>query len=108
MSYSNRTSASKQGSSSPFSPLIRHAKTVPILEIAGQHFPDFKRAGRCHMARCPFHDDKTASLALYTDTNSFYCFACAKGGDVIRFVELLHNCGFKEAVTRLTENSYVA
>lgn len=36
---------------------------------------------------CPFHAEDTPSLKLYQD--SFYCFGCHKGGDVIRFVQLL-------------------
>ena len=35
---------------------------------------------------CPFHNEKTPSLRIYTDTNTFYCFGCGMGGDVISFV----------------------
>ena len=29
-----------------------------------------------NLINCPFHNDKTASLQIYSRTNSFYCFAC--------------------------------
>ena len=35
---------------------------------------------------CPFHDDKTPSLVIYDDTESFYCFGCHKYG-TIKFLE---------------------
>ncbi|MBP6945187.1 hypothetical protein KBD61_04525 [Patescibacteria group bacterium] len=89
-----------------FSFLLEQAKRAPIVWVARQLFTKVKRANRCYMIKCPFHLDNTPSLALYEDTNSFYCFGCGKGGDVIRFVESLYDCGFKEAITRLAHNSY--
>lgn len=45
---------------------------------------------------CPLHDrDRTASMRVYED--SFYCFGCGAGGDVIRFVQLYEHVSFKEA-----------
>lgn len=34
-------------------------------------------------ACCPLHDEDTPSFRYYEDTNSFYCFGCGKGGDVV-------------------------
>jgi len=32
---------------------------------------------------CPLHDEDTPSCRYYANTESFYCFGCQKGGDVI-------------------------
>ena len=32
-------------------------------------------AGPQGAMRCPFHDDKAASMKVYADTNTAYCFA---------------------------------
>jgi AAA domain/CHC2 zinc finger len=43
---------------------------------------------------CPFtdHEDEgAASFTIYTDTNSFNCFGCQRGGDVVKFIELYEN-----------------
>ena len=47
---------------------------------------EFNAAGFC---RCPLHNEKTASFKLYEGNNSFYCYGCGQGGDVIKLYQLL-------------------
>ena len=51
---------------------------------------------------CPFHREDTASLRLYKD--SFYCFGCGAGGDVIKFVSKLYGIGNYQAAVRINED----
>jgi DNA primase len=52
--------------------------------------------------RCPFHNDKHASLSVHLDHGGFRCHACgAKGGDVLAFHMLRHGLGFKAAAKEL-------
>ena len=53
-----------------------------VLSYYG-HTPD-----RNNMLKCPFHDEATASMRIYPDTNSFHCFGCGKSGDTIEFCSL--------------------
>lgn len=48
---------------------------------------------------CPFHSEKTPSFKVYPD--SFYCFGCGAGGDVIRFVSMFFNLLPNEAAVKL-------
>lgn len=48
---------------------------------------------------CPFHSEKTPSFKVYPD--SFYCFGCGSGGDVIRFVAMLFQISMKDAAVKL-------
>ena len=57
-----------------------------------------KRAGRTSKALCPFHSEKTPSFVIYPDNQSFYCFGCGKGGDVIRFIMEAEHLDYPEAV----------
>ena len=37
------------------------------------------------LLKCPFHEDKTASLQLYLKTNTWHCFGCGATGDQVEF-----------------------
>ena len=55
------------------------------------------------MARCPFHDEKTASFSIEPAQKLYHCFGCGVSGDVFKFVMELEACEFPEAVERLAE-----
>ena len=64
-----------------------------------------KRAGRDSVCLCPFHSEKTASCHVYTDTQSFFCFGCGAGGDVITFIRLIENLDYIESVKFLAQRA---
>ena len=55
------------------------------------------------MGLCPLHADHKPSFLADPCRNLFYCFGCARGGDVIRFTELFHQVKFPQAVALLRE-----
>lgn len=73
-----------------------------LIEDVHPEPSSFKRFGDKIRAKCPFHkDEKEPNLFIYTATNTFYCFKCGIGGDVITFYMKLHDCDFKEAIKKL-------
>jgi DNA primase len=60
-----------------------------------------KQKGRAFWLSCPFHEDKTPSMKIGPDRQTFYCFSCQSGGDVIAFVQKLHGLAFKDALKYL-------
>ena len=65
-------------------------------EVVRRYGIEINRAGFC---RCPFHNEKTASMKIYP--TSFFCYGCGVGGDVIDFVRLYERCDFKTAFRML-------
>lgn len=53
--------------------------------------------------RCIFHNDHDASMHIYENTNSFYCFGCQAGGDPISFIMKAQNIEFTEACKYLID-----
>ena len=51
------------------------------------------------VACCPLHDEDTPSFRFYSDTSSFYCFGCQKGGNIVN----LHRY-FTESITGTIPN----
>ena len=76
----------------------------PIETVMGSYV-NLIRRGRNYVCSCPFHSEKTPSCTVFTDTQSFYCFGCQAGGDVITFIMKAENLDFLEAVKLLAERS---
>ena len=78
---------------------------VPIARVIGGYTT--LREEYDHMVGgCPLHDERTASLHVYPQTNTFHCFGCGAGGDVITFVEKAENLTFGQALEALENIRY--
>lgn len=68
-----------------------------ITDVIGSYV-QLRHRGRTHTGLCPFHSEKTPSFVVYPETQSYYCFGCGAGGDVITFIRTMNNLGYVEAV----------
>lgn len=66
------------------------------------------RGSRMPKGLCPFHTEKTASFTIYRDTQSYYCFGCGNGGDVITFIKNIERLDYVEAVRFLCDRCGLA
>ncbi|MBU0673050.1 MAG: DNA primase [Proteobacteria bacterium] len=73
-----------------------------IVEIVGEHV-QLKKAGATYKGLCPFHGEKTPSFNVNPNRNSYHCFGCSEGGDVIDFYMKYHNVTFPEALKALAQ-----
>lgn len=79
----------------------------PIDEVM-RSYVTLRRAGRILTCLCPFHSEKTPSCAVYTDSESFYCFGCHAGGDVITFIMKIESLDYIEAIRFLAQRAGLA
>jgi hypothetical protein len=56
-----------------------------------------RQVGDKWVARCPLpqHEDRSPSFTVYPETDSFFCFGCLAGGDVIELAR--HAWGYDKA-----------
>ncbi len=64
-----------------------------------------KRAGNNMNGLCPFHSERTPSFTVFPATQSFYCFGCGAGGDVISFIMRTENLDYRAALELLAKRS---
>jgi DNA primase len=76
--------------------------SVNIVSVVSEYVALRKR-GRNHVARCPFHNEKTPSFNVNEERQIFMCFGCHTGGDVFKFVMLMEHLTFPEAVRHIAE-----
>lgn len=68
-------------------------------------YVQLRQRGRLYTGLCPFHSEKTPSFTVYPDTQSYYCFGCGNGGDVITFIKNYENLDYMEAVKLLADRA---
>ena len=81
---------------------IRNASD--IVEVVGQYV-QLKKRGKNYTGLCPIHQEKTPSFSVSADKQMFYCFGCAKGGNVFTFVMEHDKVSFVEAARTLARRA---
>ena len=73
-----------------------------VEQIIGSYV-QLRRRGRNLTGLCPFHSEKTPSFTVYPENQSFYCFGCGAGGDIVTFIRRIENLDYMEAIRFLAE-----
>lgn len=84
---------------------LQELKLNNDIESVISSYIQIKRGGRNLVGLCPFHSEKTPSFTVYTDSQSFYCFGCGAGGDVISFVKRIENIEYMDALKLLADRA---
>ena len=78
-----------------------------IYDVVSRHV-SLQRAGRLYKGLCPFHSERSPSFMVYPETQSYYCFGCGAGGDVIKFTMEINSLTYIEAIRLLAQNCGMA
>jgi DNA primase len=71
-----------------------------IVEVVGTRVP-LKRQGKEYAARCPFHDERSASFTVSPTKQFYHCFGCGAHGTAISFLMNYDRLEFLDAVDDL-------
>ena len=77
-----------------------------IVEVIGEHVK-LRKSGTRYVGCCPFHNERTPSFYVFPNSDTFKCFGCGEGGDVIHFIEKKENKTFVEAVKTLADKAHI-
>ena len=77
-----------------------------IVSVVSQYI-SLKKAGRNLVGLCPFHSEKHPSFFVYPEQQSWHCFGCNAGGDVLSFIMKKESMDFGEALRFLAAKAGV-
>lgn len=64
---------------------------------------DHRKFGNRMMVKCPFHDDKRASMCVYLDKKRWWCYTCNEGGTAFDLIMKSEGIDFRQSLVRLNE-----
>ncbi|MCC7522894.1 DNA primase [Candidatus Uhrbacteria bacterium] len=78
---------------------------LDVVDIVSEYIP-LKPAGTgAFKAPCPFHQERTPSFYVNRPRQSWHCFGCDQGGDLISFVMRMEGMEFVEAIELLAQKA---
>ncbi len=73
------------------------AARTDLLQVVQAYVP-LKRKGGRYWGCCPFHQEKTPSFSVEPEKGFFYCFGCHAGGNAFKFLSLIENISYFDAI----------
>lgn len=77
---------------------IEKVKSALNIVNVIESFTQLHKAGVNYKGICPFHNDSHPSMVVSPAKQTYHCFVCGAGGDVIEFVKEHLNLTFPEAL----------
>ena len=88
--------------------LIQEIRTRNDIVSVISSYVKLTKKGGGYFGCCPFHNEKTPSFHVRPDRQTYHCFGCGVGGNVITFLMEYENYSFQEALKELAERAGIA
>lgn len=75
---------------------------VNIVDYVSQYTDLIKKDGEL-WGKCPLHKENTPSFSVNEDEQTFYCFGCNSGGNLVSFVMEHESCTFPQAMKKIKD-----
>lgn len=80
---------------------------LDIADIVSEYLTLKPAGSGSFKANCPFHQEKTPSFYVNRPRQSWHCFGCDSGGDVISFIQRIEGMDFPETLALLAQKAGV-
>src|SRR5438128_12386565 len=78
---------------------------IDLVDLINTEVPLRKKSGSNYFARCPFHQEKSASFSVSQPKQFYYCFGCGAHGNAIDFMMQHDRLSFPEAIEALARQT---
>ena len=82
---------------------VERVRTDSDIVSVVSSYVTLKKKGNRYWGCCPFHHENTPSFSVVPEQGFFYCFGCHVGGNVFKFLSLMENIPYFEAIKMQAE-----
>jgi hypothetical protein len=80
---------------------VQSVKAHSDIVAVAERYTKLHKSGPRLVGKCPLHESKGSPLTVYPDQQTWHCYHCDKGGDVLSMVMKFGNVDFRAAVEAL-------
>lgn len=87
---------------------VRLIKTrIDLVQLMGEYTP-LRKSGGNFTGCCAFHQERTPSMYVYAEQQTYHCFGCGAHGDAITLIREKEHLEFADAVEFLARRAGIA
>jgi len=84
---------------------VRRVKErIDLVQLMGEYTP-MRKSGATFTGCCPFHGERTPSMFVYPDSQTYHCYGCGAHGDAITLIREKERLEFSDAIEMLAKRA---